>query len=339
MARYAFWNNKGGTGKTSLIFQSLLEYAQRNINSKILAIDLCPQSNFSDLLLGGLLGNGNNHLEEQHQFNPRRSIGGYFQYRIATPFSVPNIDPENYLCVPHNYNEAVPENINLLAGDQLVEIQTNSIATLSNTSLPGIDPWMAVIDWVNDFIRATESKYNDVFIDMNPSFSIYTQIALAASDRLILPVMADDSSRRAVQNVFSLIHGIDIPDIYQDSSFSRHFRSAERNLPKIHLIVKNRLTQYMGPASAYQSIFTAIDSYIERLLLTNPSVFTFSDYKHDGVVEVRDFQTAGVVAFAKGLPFRNTPLGRHDIFGRESQVKADFLPSCVSAIDDIVDKL
>ncbi|MDF2535334.1 MAG: hypothetical protein K0R18_1493 [Bacillales bacterium] len=48
MTRYAFWNNKGGTGKTSLIFQTILEYARRHESSKILAIDLCPQANFSD---------------------------------------------------------------------------------------------------------------------------------------------------------------------------------------------------------------------------------------------------------------------------------------------------
>lgn len=28
--KYAFWNNKGGTGKTSLAFQAITRYAERN---------------------------------------------------------------------------------------------------------------------------------------------------------------------------------------------------------------------------------------------------------------------------------------------------------------------
>ncbi len=29
--KYAFWNNKGGTGKTSLAFQTISEYAIANL--------------------------------------------------------------------------------------------------------------------------------------------------------------------------------------------------------------------------------------------------------------------------------------------------------------------
>lgn len=339
MTKYAYWNNKGGTGKTSLLFQTILEYARRNPDSKILVIDLCPQANLSDLLFGGLLGSGADNLNILHQQTPRKSVGGYFQYRISTPYTLPDINVDQFISSPNEFNSSVPENIELLAGDQLVEVQTNSIATLSNTTLPGINPWLSVIDWINDFIEVTDEKYSDVFIDTNPSFSIYTQIALAAADRLILPVMADDSSKRAIQNVFSLVHGIQLPTIYHDSSFATRLKAAGRGLPLIHLIIKNRLTQYMGPASAYQSIFTSIDKYIEKLMLSHPSVFTFNDYKKDGVVEVRDFQTTGVVAFAKGLSFRNTSTGRHEIFDRTPQVNQEFLDSCIDAIDNLVGKL
>ena len=55
--KYAFWNNKGGTGKTSLAFQTITEYAILHPEKKILAIDLCPQANLSELMMGGLLGN------------------------------------------------------------------------------------------------------------------------------------------------------------------------------------------------------------------------------------------------------------------------------------------
>ena len=59
---YAFWNNKGGTGKTSLAFQAITGYAEKFPDKKILAIDLCPQANLSELMLGGLCNKGSEKL-------------------------------------------------------------------------------------------------------------------------------------------------------------------------------------------------------------------------------------------------------------------------------------
>ena len=38
MERVIFWNNKGGTGKTTLAFQLLTEYANQNKEKKILVM-------------------------------------------------------------------------------------------------------------------------------------------------------------------------------------------------------------------------------------------------------------------------------------------------------------
>ena len=56
MLVYGYWNNKGGTGKTSLCFQSICFYAEQNPDKQILVVDVCPQANLSELLLGGLVG-------------------------------------------------------------------------------------------------------------------------------------------------------------------------------------------------------------------------------------------------------------------------------------------
>ncbi len=116
-----------------------------------------------------------------------------------------------------------------------------------------------------------------MFIDANPSFSIYTQIALAAADRLILPVMADDSSRRAIQNAFSLVYGIKLPsEIYTRYAFATRLEKEGRQLPQVHAIVKNRLTQYMGPATAYDAVLRSMQEDVENLLKAQPHRFTFS---------------------------------------------------------------
>ena len=132
--------------------------------------------------------------------------------------------------------------------------------------------------------------------------------------------MADDSSRRALQNAFSLIHGVNLPAaIYSQYSFTTKLQNAKRTLPTARLIVKNRLTQYMGPASAYSSVLTSIDTLLQNLLSCHPAVFSFSKLS-TGLAEVRDFQTTGVVAFAEGVPFSTLQSGVHAIQGRSVQL-------------------
>ncbi|WP_038212797.1 ParA family protein [Xenophilus azovorans] len=337
--KYAFWNNKGGTGKTSLSFQAITRYAFDHPNARILVIDVCPQANLSELMLGGLSNQGSAKLLQRQGLTPRCSIGGYFQLRLPAPYSPPPFNAKDFITKPSQYNAGIRPNIDLVCGDPLLELQSNAVNTLANNQIPGTSPWIAVVDWISDFLAQVEDDYDVVFFDCNPSFSLYTQIALAASDRIVLPVMADDSSRRAIQNAFSLMYGLKLPsDIYSAFSFATKLRDAGRPLPKVHLIVKNRLTQYMGAASAYAAVLEAIEGDVEVLLQTHPDIFTFANVE-DGFVEVRDFQTTGVVAFAKGKPFLEVSVGKQAINGHRVQVKEDYLLNAISAIKGLVDRL
>lgn len=337
--KYAFWNNKGGTGKTSLSFQAITLYAEKHPDRRILAVDVCPQANLSELMLGGLHHGGSEKLLEQQGLIPRCSIGGYFQIRLPSPYSPPPFDAQDYITTPSQFNQAIAPNIDLVCGDPLLELQSNAVNTLANNQIPGSNPWISVVDWLKDFLEKVEDDYDVVFLDCNPSFSLYTQIALAAADRIVLPVMADDSSRRAIQNAFSLIYGLKLPsDIYAAYAFATKLKLAGRELPKVHLIVKNRLTQYMGAASAYAAVLSAIEKDVRKLIKSNPEIFTFKTTSK-GFVEVRDFQTTGVVAYAKGLPFSKVKVGKQSIGGHRVQVKQEYLNNARDAMKGLVDKL
>ncbi len=339
MKTYAYWNNKGGTGKTSLCFQSLTTYAHQHPDERILAIDVCPQANLSELLLGGLAHGGSTNLLALQAEATRRTIGGYFERRLPSPFSVPPISADAYISLPSEFNSQIPSNIDLIAGDPLLELQSTAMSTLANTILPGTNAWLSIIDWIKDLLNTVQDRYDVVFIDANPSFSIYTQVALSSADRLVLPVMADDSSRRAIQNAFSLVYGLKLPsEIYSQYAFATKLREAGRDLPKVHVIAKNRLTQYMGAASAYSAVLRSIDTDIAVLITQYPDMFTVAE-PENAVVEIRDFQTAGVVAFARGCPFYSQRSGRADVVGRRVRVKEEYLQNCVDSLQFLVDKL
>ena len=333
---YALWNNKGGTGKTSLAFQTVCLYAEKHRSKRILAIDLCPQANLSELLLGGLANKGSDMLLKQQGLVPRCSIGGYFQLRLPSPYVPPPFAATDFITKPSTFNNAVPDNIDLVCGDPLLELQSNAVNTLANNQIPGATPWISVVDWLADFLKQVKDDYDTVFIDCNPSFSLYTQIGLAACDRIILPVMADDSSRRAIQNAFSLVYGLKLPsEIYTAYAFATKLRNAGRALPKVHLIIKNRLTQYMGAASAYAAVLSAIEKDVEKLLKLHSDIFTFKTVEK-GFVEVRDFQTTGVIAFAKGLPFSKVQVGKQTINGHRVQVRDEYLDNAKKAMAGLV---
>ena len=270
-------------------------------DQRILVVDLCPQANLSELLLGGMENNGAANLDALYHFQPRKSIGGYFEARMHTPFTYSAaINPMEYVSHPAQINANIPTNVELVAGDRLVELQSSFISSLTANKIPSVNTYITVVVWLRDLLQAL-GEYDVVFIDTNPSFSIYTQIALTATDRLIVPVMADDSSKRALSNVLSLIYGYNLPSsIYASYSFNSELTNAGMSLPQIHLIVKNRITQYMGTAAAYRGVLASIDQEINTLMNANNQYFSSNDV----IMEVRDFQTSGVAAFAEAKSFR-----------------------------------
>ena len=67
--------------------------------------------------------------------------------------------------------------------------------------------------------------------------------------------------RRAIQNAFSLVYGLKLPsEIYSKYAFAEKLKEVDMPLPKVYMILKNRLTQYMGAASAYATVLQEIDN-------------------------------------------------------------------------------
>lgn len=79
-AKYLIWNNKGGVGKTFLTFTLATEYARTNPDKDVVVIDACPQSNVSEMLLGGN-GTGEKKLSELRGNDT--TIAGYIKARYS----------------------------------------------------------------------------------------------------------------------------------------------------------------------------------------------------------------------------------------------------------------
>lgn len=180
--RYAIWNNKGGVGKTFLTFMMAGEYAQANPTKKVVVIDLCPQANISEIILGGN-GKGSTVLDAILAQKPsRHTIGGYIDERINSPFKTTG-NESHFLINPAtmHYNNNLSTNLYMVVGDPSLELQAQVINQLSQLPQP-VDAWKQIHSWVIDLIEGIKKDLGEdtmFFLDCNPSFSSYTVLAIS----------------------------------------------------------------------------------------------------------------------------------------------------------------
>lgn len=347
MAIYAIWNNKGEVGKSYLTFQIASEYARTHPNEKVLVVDLCPQANASGMLLGGMVA-GEVALDRLSNQTPRMSISGYIEDRIRSPYVNPQTG-SSYLVKVSQINAEVPSNVYLIPGDEQLEIQASRVL---GATVPGpTDAWRIVHTWISDLIEDVQRLWSQddaaVFIDCNPSFSIYTELALSASDRLIIPFSADGSSKRAVRAVLALLYGITRTPGSQQSQFYLNSQQFRLPIPKIYCYAGNRLTQYIRSAKAFRTVVHEIGDEIWAVWQTNPNVFHIhptgsgspagrTAFNRMFQFEIVDANTASVVSSSLGIPIVRLTAGYHDVAGRSVMVNQSQLDNQQPNIQQLV---
>lgn len=343
MGKYALWNNKGGVGKSFLTFALSCEYAIAHPDEEVLVLDLCPQANVTEMFLGGK-EIATAALDAFYAEKPRRSVGGYFESRLTSPF-IQLQSIQEFLFRPNTINVNIPNNLTLVAGDNLLELLSEAMRQASQLALPS-DSWGKVMRWLMDLIRNfTElSTASDVttFIDCNPSFSIYTQVALCSAENLIVPFTADDSSRRGIENLFALLFGITSSELqgYARLSFSSKATQEGLDLPRLHTFVSNRVTMYKGkPSSAFQAKSAPIRSVVEKALASGKRHFVSHKTSADLFAEMPDYHSVAVVSSSEGCPLSRLKSGHHDIDGDVVQVNQNAIEKYTKAIARLVQRL
>src|SRR5262249_42720145 len=139
MHAYAIWNNKGGTGKSTITFHIASRFAEKHPDRKVLVIDLCPQANASMLLLGGGIKGEENLLSLCSRATPL-SVVGYISECFVNR-TTPKV-ADYYLQVA-SLNKQMPPNLYLLSGDGNLELMAPAINDEAGRNpFPGLpDPW------------------------------------------------------------------------------------------------------------------------------------------------------------------------------------------------------
>jgi cellulose biosynthesis protein BcsQ len=350
---YAIWNNKGGVGKSTITFHVASRYAELHPEHNVLVIDACPQANASMMLLGG--GNRGEDAVFANCTQPTpRTVVGYLSQVISGGSGAPTPDPMTFLTQVSTVNHNLPENLFLLCGDGNLEPMAAAIsgAAAAPPLTPSSQPWRWIHLLFRSLIENTVDQYADsdwmVFVDTNPSFSIYTELAVSGVQRLITPVNADDSSRVATNAMFILLHGQIPPHpIYGSWTFAAKAPIYSVEVPQIHLVVGNRLTQYAGAATAFSALSEATADTLFSAFRSHPSYFTprpsppttLGGFRDEYSQPLRDFNTAGVVSAHLGLRLSGMVGGYYNVSGASVQVNRERVVECLQAIDAVVSAL
>ncbi len=352
---FAIWNNKGGVGKSTITFHLSSRYAETHPDEDVLVIDMCPQANVSMMLLGGGTSGEKHVLTKCIQQTPQ-TVVGYITQELSNAQGTLPLNPNKYLSQVCQYNGNMPNNLYLLCGDGNLEPIASAIVGYANMPpiVPGDEPWVRVHSIIRKFInqfsvdRETNHRNVTVFIDTNPAFGVYTELAIVAADKLICPVNADDSSRTAATAMMILLHGSNPPHpVYGSWTFAAKANQYNMPLPQIHLIVGNRFTQYDGAAKAFLAMSDATAQQLYTIFQQTPQFFTqpnnpihnVIDFRNEYAVSLRDFNTSGVVTAHEGNLLSKMNGGLHVVYGKSVNHDNRLINDCLQAVDDVIRKL
>lgn len=319
--KYMIWNNKGGVGKTFLSYSLSVEYAIAHPEEIIVVADMCPQANVSEILLGG---NGKGEANLQKCFEEDRTIASYIKARYDKSQFGKIGDELSYFVKVNDFNPNMPSNLFLIPGD----IDLDLCATIINylAQAPQKGAWLKSRSFLNDLLESFtghhKSKTITCFIDCNPSFANYTEMAVLASTRIITPCTADAASIRGIRNLFRMVYGIKIEDSSTENSafdtFASKIRDAGISAPKLHLFLLNK-SRFLDESAtkAFTAHIQTIERITRELKLAHPDNFTDED--HQLVLNIKDGNALASIVNHTGLPLSKIQHKTYTIYGKRTQ--------------------
>ena len=185
MKTVAFFNNKGGVGKTSLVYHLAWMFAEQG--RRVIAADLDPQANLSGMFLT------EETMEEMSGDPTRKTIND----DIAPLFD----GTGDIASIPHI--EEISERIGLLTGDLGLSRQEDDLSSQWPLCLDGNPRAFRVITAFARLIcrAGTEFEADLALVDVGPNLGALNRASLVACDYVIIPLAPDLFSLQGLRNV------------------------------------------------------------------------------------------------------------------------------------------
>ena len=185
MKTIAFFNNKGGVGKTSLVYH--LAWMYEKLGVKVIAADLDPQANLTSMFLE------EDRLEEvwPDGEHPRSILGSVRPILKGTG----DIQPPSV--------ESITENLGLIIGDLGLSSFEGRLSDAWPRCNDGDEAAFRVISALFRIIyeAAEQHKSSLVLIDMGPNLGAINRAAMIAAQHIVVPLAPDLYSLQGLRNL------------------------------------------------------------------------------------------------------------------------------------------
>ncbi len=183
MKTIVFFNNKGGVGKTTMVYH--VAWMLSELKIKTIAIDLDPQSNLTSMFLDL------NRLEEIYDKD--------LPVTIINSIS-PTVSGDPYKQVHIEY---ITDNLGLIIGSLSLSTYEDELSDAWLKCLNGKDYPFKVTSIFNSIIHdaVERSKAEVVLIDVGPNLGAINRAVTVSSDYIIMPVASDLFSLQGIKNL------------------------------------------------------------------------------------------------------------------------------------------
>lgn len=185
MKSIAFFNNKGGVGKTTLLCNLAAHFSLQE-RKKVLVIDADPQSNATAYLLP------NETIQKIYSDPKLTNLYEYYE-PIARGKGFPDQLP---LIV-----KSPRFGVDLVPGHPRFALREDLLAKDWGDTLIGDDRGLQTTFTFSHLLNTSAQNYDYVFIDMGPSLGAINRSILLAADHFLTPMSADLFSLMAIENI------------------------------------------------------------------------------------------------------------------------------------------
>lgn len=190
MLSIAFFNNKGGVGKTTLSCNIAAHFANR-LRKRILVIDCDPQCNASQLILS------------DERCNEIYRNGG--DANASTLLSVMRPISEGDASIA---KDTTPElssqnrfGVDLLPGHPAMSVVEDRLSTAWNDLRAAETGGFRITNWFPQLLKQVAPRYDVVIVDLGPSLGPLTRSVLLGSSYFVTPMGCDIFSIVGIRNI------------------------------------------------------------------------------------------------------------------------------------------
>lgn len=256
MKTIGFFNNKGGVGKTSLVYHVAWMLSQLNV--RVIAADLDPQANLTTLFLT------EDRLNELFECSPRPTVHGAVspQFRGVGDVQAPTIEP-------------IDDAIGLLVGDLELSRFEDDLSYAWPKCQDGDERSFRVMSAFARAINMAGARFQaDVaLVDVGPNLGPLNRSALLACDFVVVPLGADLLSLQGLRNMGPTLRDWrEAWRVRREKNPDRSIALPEGNMEPVGYIVMRHSITAGRPALAYSRWIARMPAqYREYVLNSNSS--------------------------------------------------------------------